>query len=41
MKCQFLKDACSTFKMKKGEGNAAWYKKWVQVHGVPNGGPAV
>jgi len=41
MKCQFLKDAFSTFKMKKGEGNAAWYKKWVQVHGVPKGGPVV
>lgn len=25
-KCQFLKDAFSQYKMKKGEGYAAWYK---------------
>ena len=38
-KCQFLKDCFSQYKMKKGEGDGAWYKKWVATHGVPRGGP--
>jgi hypothetical protein len=38
-KCQFLKDAFSQYKMKRGEGSAAWYKTWVASHGVPKGGP--
>lgn len=41
MKCMFLKDAFSPFKMKKGEGAAAWYKEWVKKNGVPKGGPAL
>jgi hypothetical protein len=40
-KCPFLKDAFSQYKMKKGEGNAAWYKSWVAKNGVPKGGPLV
>jgi hypothetical protein len=38
MKCQFVKDATSQYKMKKGEGAAAWYKPWVAKHGAPKGG---
>jgi len=41
MKCQFLKDATSQYKMKKAEGSAAWYKQWVATHGVPKGGPVL
>jgi hypothetical protein len=37
-KCQFLKDATSAYKMKKGEGTAAWYKPWAATNGVPKGG---
>jgi hypothetical protein len=40
-KCQFLKDAFSQYKMRKGEGHAAWYKSWVATHGVPKGAPTV
>jgi hypothetical protein len=41
MKCLFLKDAFSTFKMKKGQDAGAWYKEWVAKHGVPRGAPAI
>ena len=40
-KCPFLKDAFSQYKMKKGEGNAAWYKAWVARSGVPRGGVVI
>lgn len=39
MKCRFIKDSFSTWKMKKGLNEGAWYKTWVAAHGKPAGGP--